>query len=637
VDLRVVGAPDKFLEKLQQAGRLDLGDFMAFELAPDAQHPEITSEAIRYDGQRFRAVCKLAGKLYGQPFGVDVGVGDPMIAEPDVLVADDLLAFAGIAPPALRVYPVETHIAEKLHAYTMPRPRPNSRVKDLPDIALLASAKEIDGARLRGALEQTFDFRATHALPLSLPQPMAGWAAPYAAMAREDGLRWGTVEQVWGAGRAFLDPVLGGAENRRWDPKSWTWQVGVSAPTRAPLNAPTPMPLETPYRIEPCFPSTLNAELRDVTAEIARIAGKLGEEQHPIVRASLADIVRVVNAQYSNAIEGHHVAPHDIQRALAAELDGDEERRDLQLEAVAHIRVQREVDALCERGVYGEPASVERLRWLHREFYQGAPARSLRLPHEGGEYELEPGAFRTEPRHDVSVGRHVPPSSARVADFMDYFAAKYRLEALGTSSRIVAMAAAHHRLNYIHPFADGNGRVSRLMSHAMAHAAGIGAHGLWSIARGLARGLSAPSEYKAMMDAADAPRASSLDGRGNLSEAALVAFVTWFCRVALDQLMFMSGLFAFDALSARLTVYVQRTLALGEDADALAQEVLRRGEVARGEAARITGRPERSARVVLGKLMDAGLLRSETPKGAVRLRFGVESAAELFPRLFVPG
>jgi Fic family protein len=304
---------------------------------------------------------------------------------------------------------------------------------------------------------------------------------------------------------------------------------------------------------------------------------------------------------------------------------------------VAHIRVQREVDALCERGEYGEPASVERMRWQHCEFYRGAPARWLRVAHERGDLGMEPGAFRSDPRHDVSVGRHVPPSSAHVADFMGYFASKYRFAGLGTSSRIVAMAAAHHRLNCIHPFVDGNGRVSRLMSHAMAHAAGIGAHGLWSISRGLARGLSAPAEYKAMMDAADARRTSRLDGRGNLSEAALTGFVTWFCRVALDQLSFMSGLFAFDALSARLTTYVQKTLALGAEADALAQEALRRGKVARGEAARITGRPERTARVILGRLLDAGPLRSETPKGAARLNFGVASAAELFPRLFIGG
>src|SRR5581483_9115744 len=111
---------------------------------------------------------------------------------------------------------------------------------------------------------------------------------------------------------------------------------------------------------------------------------------------------------------------------------------------------------------------------------------------------------------------------------------RYRFDRFGASAPIVAIAAAHHRFNYIHPFPDGNGRVSRLMSHAMAQLAGIGAHGLWSISRGLARGLTAPSEYKRMMDLADMPRQGDLDGRGNLSLKALNEFVLWFLKVCLD-------------------------------------------------------------------------------------------------------
>jgi hypothetical protein len=141
VDLRMMGSPDGVLAKLQETARRDLGDFMTFEVGPDDDHPEIQNDGMQYDGRRFRAECKLAGKLYGQPFGVDVAFGDPILGEPEVAVAEDVLAFAGIAPPTLRLYPIETHIAEKLHAYTMPRARPNSRVKDLPDLALLATAR----------------------------------------------------------------------------------------------------------------------------------------------------------------------------------------------------------------------------------------------------------------------------------------------------------------------------------------------------------------------------------------------------------------------------------------------------------------------------------------------------------------
>ncbi|MBL8620887.1 MAG: nucleotidyl transferase AbiEii/AbiGii toxin family protein [Myxococcales bacterium] len=223
VDLRMVGSPEGVLAKLQEAGRENLGDFMAFELGADDDHPQIQNDGMQYDGLRFRAECKLAGKLYGQRFGVDVAFGDPILGEPEVVVAQDVLAFAGIAPPSVRLYPIETHIAEKLHAYTMPRARPNSRVKDLPDLALLASAQALDAKRLRAALEQTFAFRKTHALPGAVPAPAEAWRTPYEAMAREDELPWTTLDEVTTAASVFLDPVLAGGLDATWQPTDWRW------------------------------------------------------------------------------------------------------------------------------------------------------------------------------------------------------------------------------------------------------------------------------------------------------------------------------------------------------------------------------------------------------------------------------
>lgn len=223
VDLRVVGPPDDTLAKLQEAGRRSLGDFMTFEVEPDPAHPEIQNDGMQYEGLRFRVDCKVGGRAYGQRFGVDVAFGDPMLGEPDVQAAADTLAFVGVAPPRLRLYPIETHVAEKLHAYTMPRDRPNSRVKDLPDIALLASVQPLDAVRLRAALEQTFAFRKTHPLPPSVPPPPQAWLTPYAAMARGNALDWTTLEDVTKAAQAFLDPVLAGGLAATWAPGSWTW------------------------------------------------------------------------------------------------------------------------------------------------------------------------------------------------------------------------------------------------------------------------------------------------------------------------------------------------------------------------------------------------------------------------------
>ncbi len=222
VDLRVTGSPDKLLATLQHAGQQNLGDFMTFEVNPDAEHPIIENDGMQYEGQRFRAECRLAGKLYGQRFGVDVAFGDPVFGEPDVITADDVLDFAGIAPPTLRLYPIETHIAEKLHAYTMPRTRANTRVKDLPDIAVLAGIQPLQAGRLRQALEQTFKHRTTHPLPQALPDPPTSWSTPYQAMARENELAWPTLEQLTTVVAGFLNPLLAGG-NGVWRPATWSW------------------------------------------------------------------------------------------------------------------------------------------------------------------------------------------------------------------------------------------------------------------------------------------------------------------------------------------------------------------------------------------------------------------------------
>lgn len=227
VDLRMMGTPGELLERLQSAGRLDLGDFLRFEIQRDRHHPEIRGEGMKYAGHRFAAECRLAGKIYGRAFGVDVGFGDPLVGEPDEIVGDRLLDFAGIEPARMRLYPIVSHIAEKLHAYSMPRERLNSRIKDLPDLALLASVGRVDAVQLRIALETTFEFRGTHALPSKLTSPPAQWAEAYGAMASADGLAWPTLEAVHRAARDFLEPVLSKRpKSGHWTPSSWNWTLG---------------------------------------------------------------------------------------------------------------------------------------------------------------------------------------------------------------------------------------------------------------------------------------------------------------------------------------------------------------------------------------------------------------------------
>lgn len=392
--------------------------------------------------------------------------------------------------------------------------------------------------------------------------------------------------------------------------------------------------IETPSHIEPLlFEDAIPRVLAELVGEIQSESATLGAGLHPEAAGELADLVRVMNCYYSNLIEGHNTRPRDIERALAG-AEVEPERRSLALEARAHVLVHRRIDELHIAGALPSPTSIEFLRWVHRAFYEEMPEefRVVTLP-DGSVHPIRPGVFRAEAWEDVQVGRHVPPSSARVPDFMAYFEKRFGAVESWASTRVIAIASAHHRLNYIHPFVDGNGRVSRLMSHAMALKAGIGGGGLWSVSRGLARGLKEPSEYKRMMDHADSPRRGDLDGRGNLSEAALRDFCEWTLAVMLDQIRFAKAAFKLETLKAR---YVRLLDDLGGDkrSAALVAAVLQYGQMERGDASLVLKTSERTARNVLSELVRDGFLKSATPKAPVRIAFPLDHRERLFPSLF---
>jgi Fic family protein len=412
--------------------------------------------------------------------------------------------------------------------------------------------------------------------------------------------------------------------------------------------------VETPTRIEPARLDHVPEAIADLIADLSAATASLGGSLAPQTALSLAGMVRIMNTYYSNLIEGNVTRPRDIEEALGSgavaarggaqsalieqALHGAPATKkgvnDLLVEAVAHVRVQAQIDAMAAQSQLPEPCSEEFIKWLHREFYRGATATMLEVSGRARAFQMVPGVWRNTPEQDVAVGRHFPPSSEHVGHFMSYFSSRYLTFTMGKAARILAIPAAHHRFNYIHPFPDGNGRVSRLMSHAMGHMAGIGAHGLWSVSRGLARGLNSRHDYKTGMELADSPRQGDLDGRGNLSQTALTEFTKWFLQICIDQVQFMNGLFGINTLADRLKQCVAET-GFKKEGGRLLEEALIRGQFDRGDAARLTGLPERSARRVLAEMSQVGLLGSDTPKGPVQLRFPLKYQDVLFPRLFV--
>jgi len=342
---------------------------------------------------------------------------------------------------------------------------------------------------------------------------------------------------------------------------------------------------------------------------------------------SLADLVRAMNCYYSNLIEGHDTHPIDIERALRGEYSSDARKRDLQREATAHIAVQRWIDA---GGLAGRAVTIASIRDIHRRFCEALPEDLLWVeePTSREKIRVVPGELR---RRNVIVGRHIPVSAPAVPRFLHRFEAAYTH--LGTSETILATAAAHHRLAWIHPFLDCNGRVARLMTHAMLLET-LDTGAVWSIARGLARNVET---YKGHLAACDQPRRNDLDGRGALSEEALVAFTRFFLTTCLDQVTFMEGLMQPDRLRARILLWAEEEIRLNRlppQSGAILEAVLYRGALPRADAAGIVGTGARQARRVLSALGDRGVLVSESTRAPVRLGFPAALAARWMPGLF---
>jgi Fic family protein len=403
-----------------------------------------------------------------------------------------------------------------------------------------------------------------------------------------------------------------------------------------------PMRLYTdPAAMEPLFPDDPSGELEALAVDLIAKSAALSEAMHPITRKAIADLVRPMNSYYSNLIEGHDTHPIDIDRALRNEYATDKRKRDLQKEALAHIAVSKALrDGELQKASGTDPSSEAFIKGVHHAFYEHLPEDFLRvMSKEGVEKKVVPGEYRTG---EVEVGRHIAPAHEQVPRFMARFASYYDHAAPANKSRVrrvIAMAAAHHRLAWIHPFLDGNGRVVRLCSDACAIADDLDAGGLWSISRGLARKRD---EYRAMLEGADAPRMGDLDGRGNLSNAQLVAFCRWFLATAIDQVSFMRDSFQLDGVLRRIDVFVDRMASEGrirDEARHLLKEAFLRGRFSRPDAERITDTTDKTLKKITDEITAMGLLKRVETGGGVLYEIAVPIMFSpwILPGLFPTG
>jgi hypothetical protein len=133
IDLRTSYDPVMASDRLRQTiAAATTRDNFAFEFGGVSQELQGAPGGSR----RIPVVTRVAGIEF-VTFHVDLSSGDALADAPDLLRGSDLLQFAGITPIEFPVYPVTQHLAEKFHAYTVPRDQENTRVRDLVDLLII--------------------------------------------------------------------------------------------------------------------------------------------------------------------------------------------------------------------------------------------------------------------------------------------------------------------------------------------------------------------------------------------------------------------------------------------------------------------------------------------------------------------
>jgi Fic family protein len=392
-------------------------------------------------------------------------------------------------------------------------------------------------------------------------------------------------------------------------------------------------PRTPPRRFRPLLPE------ERASRGLLEQAAALVTEGHRLEAASrglgdaLGPLLRSMNSYYSNRIEGQHTRPADIERALTRSFDADRELARKQRFAVAHIEAETALEATLppERAALYAPDYVKR---IHTELYRLLP-KSDRKAHAGA--LVVPGTWRET---QVTAGSHLAPPPAEIPTLLGEWQGAYA-NVPGLEQSVVAAACAHHRLTWVHPFLDGNGRTARLHTHLVLTALGL-THGIWSPLRGMARDHEG---YYARLNNADLERRNDLDGRGPLSQEGLVAFASWLLDVCLDQARFIRELLGLEALKERLRDLLSWLAAhpwqIGSEKSVVKAEALEAlhyvaisGPAERARFAAMTGLPPRTARRVLTSLLDFGVLASTGPRAPVRFSVPLRSLRFVFPRLW---
>ncbi len=381
----------------------------------------------------------------------------------------------------------------------------------------------------------------------------------------------------------------------------------------------------------------IDQELLSLAEEVCIKSATLGGAHNTHIINSIKDLLRKTNSYYSNKIESEGTHPIDIEKAMRKDFSSNEYEKKLQLLSLAHIDVQKYIENSLSNKENINIYTQEFILNLHKEFYtKEGMDKFLDINYENKHVNMVPGTLR---ENDVYIGKHIAPKFSELDMLMTHFQNEYS-KAYKQSTKALKLLYAlssHHRLVWVHPFLDGNGRISRLFLDASLQDIKLDGYGLWNISRGLARNSD---EYKKHLALADMKLQSAIDGRGPLSLRGLSYYLKYMLETALDQIAFMSKNLQLNLLGNRIEKFVMLSeeemlniKPLPKYASTLFKELLIHGEIPRGKVQNIINKSDRTATTLIKTLIEMDYLESDTPKSAIRLKLNAGFASYLLPDL----
>lgn len=391
--------------------------------------------------------------------------------------------------------------------------------------------------------------------------------------------------------------------------------------------------------LTPIAPTDFSGNIKDemlIKAESICIeSAKLIGNYSPFVIDEIKELLRIINSYYSNKIESEGTHPINIEKAMKKEYSKESSERSKQNLSLAYMESQIYLEKEFTKNQ--NPFSKDFVKLAHEIFYtQNGMEQFLEIKDKDSIIKMIPGSFRDR---DVEVGKHIAIEYEKLdSAYLEYENLYTRDTRFGTKAKkLIYILASHHRLTWLHPFLDGNGRTARLVMDSLFHHIGIEGYGIWNISRGLAR---QNSDYKTFLSMADTPRMGDRDGRGELSNAQLEQFVNFMLDTCLDQVLYMKEQLQLPTLEKRIENFIFNASKkmytiepLPKHSDTLLKALLVKGEVKRAEVQEIIGTKDRVASSLIKELIGREYIKSDTPRGNIRIKFNTYFAMKIFPEL----